>query len=384
MIDYQFNCPYCQGSLQNQQLLWQGMFVCVNSYCQQCNKDIIQDLKIAHGNRFNYQLDLDSNKIFGDPTAESWLGKPLLKSLKSPQNDSIQISKEIFQDCERVIILNCLDVLYGHCLLKLLNAERHLLENKEYGLIVIIPRFLRWLVPDGVAEIWTMDLSIKKAQLYYPEFNRFIQNEIQRFSQVFVSRAYSHPSKFQITNFTRVARHDFSNVSFRVTFIWREDRLWSNSFISPIGLWQQNRKVSQVFSQIRKHFPNAIFTIVGLGKSTPFPHWIEDARVVQFNSDNEENICEIYRESRLILGIHGSNMLLPSAHAGMTINILPKDRLGNFAQDILYQETDPRIAAFCYRYISFKTPVQEVSILARSMLDKFPGFFAEMTADISP
>jgi hypothetical protein len=386
-IAQQSDCPYCKKELQNQEILWQGMFVCVVTKCEACQKNIIQDLKIGHGNRFNYQIDTENNKIFGDLSAQAWLGKPLLKSLHSPQDTTIEITKEVFQDCKKVIILNCIDFLYGHCLLKLLNAERHLPVDQEYGLIVIVPKFLRWLVPNGISEIWTINLPVQKGQLYYPEINKFIQQEASRFTEIYVSRAYSHPSKFNITNFTRVSHHDFTNSFFRVTFIWREDRTWINNIFSTIpfiGVWLQKNKILKVFSIIKKDFPNITFTVVGLGKSTVFPNWIEDARVEKFTTDQEMAICEIYRDSRLILGVHGSNMLLPSAHAGMTIDLLPPDRLGNFAQDILYQEPDPRLAAFRYRYIPLTSSVNDVSKLAISMLTKLPEFIAEMTEDMSP
>jgi hypothetical protein len=386
-INHRSNCPYCQEILQNQQILWQGMFVCVSSRCNRCQKNIIQDLKIGHGNRFNYQVDIEASTVFGDPAAEAWLGTPLLKSLKSPEKTSINITKKVFHISQKVVILNCIDFLYGHCLLKLLNAERHLNEHPDYGLVIIAPDFLCWLVPNGVAEIWSINLPIKRGQCYFPEIDQFIKQETKRFAEVCVSRAYSHPSKFNISNFTKIAKHDFASSPLRVTFIWREDRLWSNSLISIIplaGKWWQNFKVSKFFSRIKKDFPNTIFTVVGMGKSTNFPDWIEDARVESFNNAQEILACEIYRDSRLVLGVHGSNMLLPSAHAGMTIDLLPPDRLGNFAQDILYQEPDPRLAAFRYRYIPLTSSVHDVSKLAILMLTKLSGFMAEMTADNSP
>jgi len=37
-------------------------------------------------------------------------------------------------------------------------------------------------------------------------------------------------------------------------------------------------------------------------------------------------------------------MLLPSAHAGMTVSLMPSKRWGNFAEDILFTEKDVRLA----------------------------------------
>lgn len=70
-----------------------------------------------------------------------------------------------------------------------------------------------------------------------------------------------------------------------------------------------------------------------------------------FSTDTEKTLCKINSESRVVLGVHGSNMLLPSAHAGMTIDLMPDDRWGNFAQDVLYQENDVRMSSYRYRYV---------------------------------
>jgi glycosyltransferase involved in cell wall biosynthesis len=375
-------CPYCQCQLENKKILWQGMFVCIQSVCFKCQKNIVEDLPIGHGNHSNYQIDIDENKIFGNPDTANWLGNPLLLSLKSPKYLSIDITTEFFKPCEKALVLNCIDFLYGHCLLKLLNAERHLKENSDCGLILIIPRFLRWMAPEGVSEIWTLNLPLHEGQSYYLSFDLFIQEQSKRFKEIYISKAYSHPSEFNISNFTKVEHHDFLSMDFRVTFIWREDRLWSEDHpVKSLRLWKQNRKVVQVLRKIKENFPTAKLTIVGLGDCTSFPSWIDDMRVKKFTLDNERCICEIYHESRVVFGVHGSNMLLPSAHAGMTLNLMPPERLDNFAQDILYQENDPRIAAFRYRYISIDSHPWIVAKTLTSMLIIRPWFLSEMTAD---
>jgi len=43
-----------------------------------------------------------------------------------------------------------------------------------------------------------------------------------------------------------------------------------------------------------------------------FPSYIRDLRVKRFTEDAEKMLCEIYSESTLVIGIHGSGMLLPS------------------------------------------------------------------------
>jgi hypothetical protein len=387
-IEHNSTCPHCASALDPLGTLWMGMHIFVKSNCASCQAEIIEDLKIGHSlyHEAN-KIDLEREMVFG-----RGLGHPnLIESFRTNRQLDTEIDREIFKKSQRVIVLNCLDYLYGHCLLKLLNAQRYLEDYPEYGLIAIVPKFLRWLVPDGVAEVWTIDIPLKHSLLCYPEVNNFIHNEFTRFDEICVSRAYSHPSRFDITKFTKILKHDFDRAEFRVTFVWREDRLWCNELANKIlkkanllsiGLIYQNWKIRHLFQQIQRRFPSVRFTIAGLGDSTRFPEWIDDCRVAKFDRDTERETCRIYADSRLIVGVHGSNMLLPSAHAGMTIDLLSADRLRNIAQDILYQEPDPRIASFRYRYLTFSTSIAELAKIGVSMLLNYRAFSEFMSDKI--
>ncbi|AKG24505.1 hypothetical protein IJ00_07330 [Calothrix sp. 336/3] len=378
-------CPHCQGDLEPLSILWQGMHICIETECTQCHAKIIDDLKVGHATVLNNQIDLEKNQYFGS----EWLSQALLNSLKNPIEDKINITKEIFKSSERVIILNCIDFLYGHCLLKLLNAQSHIDNDSDYGLIVIVPKFMRWLVPDGVSEIWTVDIKLGNSQKHYSSFHQFVSQEMERFQEVYVSKAYSHPQEFNISRFTRIPKHDFQKEDVIVSFIWREDRLWINSLIArglkktglkSLAYWFQNWKIRNLFQRISLMIPEAKFVVTGLGKNTIFPSWIRDERVEKFDDKSEIKICQIYSDSRLVIGIHGSNMLLPSGHAGMTIDIMPKDRWGNFAQDILYAEQDERIAGFRYRYLPDGISLKQLVDIIKSMIIDYSEFISLMTA----
>ena len=388
-IQHQSTCPHSGTLLKPQGILWQGMHICVKSKCDSCNIEIIEDLEVGHAVTFPYQLDLAKNNVFGNESCKYWLGEKLLSSLQNPQAEDIEVSKEVFKRHQRVIILNCIDYLYGHSLLKLLNVQRHLDKYPDCGLIVIVPKFLRWMVPEGVAEIWTVNIPLRQGQCYYPKFDQFISEESKRFDEIHVSKAYSHARHFDISKFTRVPRHNFDKQPNQITFIWRDDRIWCNPLLFKIlrklkmvdiALKLQNERVQQLFSKIRSRVPFAKFAIAGLGRKTQFPDWIEDLRVNKFNSDTERQMCQVYSQSTLVMGVHGSNMLLPSGHAGMTLDLMPEDRWGNVAQDILYQDTDPRLAAFRYRYVSLQTPLDEIGAIASSMLLHYSEFKQNMTA----
>jgi len=245
------------------------------------------------------------------------------------------------------------------------------------------------MVPDGVAEIWTVDLSLHAMRRFYPDLDQKIQHECKRFSEIKLSPAYSHPSDFDITHFTRVPRHDFSKEDVRITFIWRNDRLWFPTTlmyrvfrrlgITAIFRWWQKQKVIRLFKMLKVILPDVRCTVAGVCKDGTFPYWIDDQRLDPPLTEAQELVlCEVYAESRVVVGVHGSNMLLPSAHAGMTVGLMPTGRWGNVIQDILYHENDSRFAAFLYRYLPLDVRLDIlVEIIIQQILD-YHGFFNRM------
>lgn len=392
-IQYHAECPHCETTLKPQRLLWHGMHVCAEAHCPKCNAEIIGDLKTGHAVIHPYKVDLKQNKIFGNgnacgsENADVWLGKPWLESLQNPNDQPIEIQEEIFEVKKNVIILNCIDWLYGHALLKLLNADTSLKQNPDLGLVVIVQKFLRWMVPEGCAEVWTVDIPLRQGRSYYSKLKEAITEKLNRFDEVYLSEAHSHPKNFDITHYTRVPKHDFRSDKYRITFVWREDRLWGDEFLFKIlrkigmgyfCLSLQNWKIRTLFKGIKRKNQSAIFTVAGLGKGTRFPDWIDDVRVERFDEKTEKSMCEAYSQSRLVIGIHGSNMLLPSAHSGMTLDLMPSDRLGNICQDVIYQETDPRLASFRYRFPPAEVKIPQLIKMATSMIDKYDEFLIHM------
>lgn len=389
-INQKFTCPKCEQEVKLNKIVWQGIHVGVESQCKICNRTFFQDLRVGHSMYFPYSVDLQNFELFGSELAK-WNGSYLQTSLRHPNKKSIGFKKVMYKNNSKVIILNCIDFLYGHSLLKLLNAERHLKDDSKYGLIVIVPKFLEWMVPKGIAEKWVFDLSLKDGLEYFIEFNNIINEEIKRFSHVYLSQAYSHPKDVDITKFTGIEKHNFQKKDFRITFIWREERFWiNNSFLEKINLkiciatfknfllYCQKRRVLKLFSTMRIHFPNAKFTVAGFGDYHKFPSWIDCHIKNSFNADIEKNLCTIYSDSRIVIGIHGSNMLLPSAHAGMTMDLMPSYKWGNFAQDIIYQEDDSRISSYRYRYIPLNINLYLLSKIISYMIFARDDFMQNM------
>ncbi len=383
-IEFERPSPYGRGTLVPKKIVWQGMHTCVETECSATKQNLISTLPSGHGSLNDYVVNPMTQELFCPPEVRRWFGEPLLHALTHPQNDEIDLKVEVFRRAKKIIILNTIDYLYGHALLKLLNAERHLLNDSKLGLVVIVQDFLRWMVPDGAAEVWTVKLPLSKGSNYYPALQRNIEKECRRFSRIFLSKAHSHPQVTDISLFTRTQRHGSDISPSRITFIWRDDRPWfGNRYgiaaakkmeMMQVFRQLQNRKIVSLFKKLRKRFPDMRYTVAGAGTSTRFPDWIDDQRTTVFSAQTERHLCRVYSESTVVIGVHGSNMLLPSAHAGMTIDLMPDERWGNFAQDIIFQETDVRHAVFRYRFVPISIDSTMLEQLIGSMVSEYHMF----------
>ena len=379
----QFTCPECQSKrVDSNDFLFQGIHVLAQFHCAECGGSFFGDLPLSQALMTPYIVNKELTKIYGHPRALEWFGRPLLRSLQHPSQAVVDVTIEKFRTAEHALLLNSIDYLYGHCLLKLLNVEHFLNRQEGEGLIVLVPQFLRWLVPRGVAEIWSVNIPLSLANQYFPSLDTNIKKELQRFASVKIAQTHPHPRVRHIQAYTNVPTHDFSRSSYRITFVWRDDRVWGrNETLSRIIhaipwanaflLLRQNLVVRRLFSILRKHFPEAQFTVAGLGRRTKFPEWILDERVGQFSDSAEVQQCRVFSESRLVIGAHGSHMLLPSAHAGITVDLMPPSRWGNLAQDIIFQEQDVRMGAFRFRFLPMSLSMKDLAIVARSCIDDY-------------
>jgi hypothetical protein len=346
---------------------WQGIHVCAESRCAACGKDWIEDLPVGHAQLWPFVVDVKGNRLFGDVAARKWFGKPLLESLRKPSADQVEFKVERFFEADEILILNCLDFLYGHALLKLLNFE---MDVKSRALVLLLPSYLRWMAPKGAAEIWCVELSPKRNLAYYPSLEYAIERELQRFSTVYLSPAHSHPPVSDISLYTGIKRG--YPTKRLITFVWREDRVWGRL------IFTQWHRVLSVFRQLRKTWPDAVFSVAGLGARGSFPAWVQDDRVVQFDANSERRLCGIYAQSALVFGIHGSNMLLPSAHAPLSLHLTPRDRWGNLFQDTIIHEKDARLAMHRHRYLPSDSTPSLVARVVRRQVDDFAYFESQL------
>lgn len=387
------SCPACgSADVEGKGTVFPGIHIMADRRCRACGAEYLQDLPVGFAVDHPMAIDRRSKKLYDAPPHLAWIHRPLLQGFLAPSADEVRMERKVFSEHKRVIVLNTLDFLYGHVLLKLYNAAHYLERYPDMGLVVIVPRMFEWLVPKGVAEAWVVDLRLGRMHGWYPALDMFVQDALKGYDEVMLGRGYAHPefAGIDIGRFTGVAPfplEEFDRRPLHVTFVAREDRLWYatpfGKFMhralrkiglgKPAGSWYvaaQDRLIKRGMRAIRKEIPDAVFTVVGLAAPGGYGTLASDLRSRSMTDEKEREWVRAYAASQVVVGVHGSNMLLPTAHAAGCVEILPDDRFGNMVQDISVRWHD-RMQVFLYRFVDeFALP----RIVARHVTAMFREF----------
>ena len=136
-----------------------GMRCLAKLNCPRCGRHYFGDLPIGQALATPRILDVETGRVHDPDQPDSpldWFGDWLQSGFAQRTSERLDWTTETFQTVRRPILLNCLDACYGHSLLTLLNAQDYIDNFSDRSLIVLVPEQLRWLVPRGVAQVWTV------------------------------------------------------------------------------------------------------------------------------------------------------------------------------------------------------------------------------------
>lgn len=378
-LEIQFSCPECDSDdVLVLRVSVPGIYWLAQCSCNKCNTNFLQSLPIGHMLDYPLAVGKDTQKLYPDDWNMYWQSEPFLRSVVNFRNDDVSIRKVVYAQRQKVIILNTLDYLYGHTLLKLYNALHYLDNRQDLGLIIIIPRIFEWMIPRGCAEAWIVDLGLSKLRDSYAAIDGFVAEECHRFDEIYASRAYSHPDFTSIDIERLTGVQPFNVAEFYqhkpfFTFVLREDRWWLKNRLSEVAyraarkfkidgivrkiiVRNQDALVRRTIRRILRDIPEAEFGITGLGKGGSLATWASDKRSMKITTDLEREWCQMYARSHVVIGAHGSNMLLPTAHSAGCVEILMEERNRNIIQDLSVRYNDRR-QLFFYRFVDqFASP----------------------------
>jgi hypothetical protein len=374
-------------------LFFQGIHILAESNCQKCGFEFYHTLPIGHDLLFPIQISKDGKESFFPPRAKEWLAEPLIRSLSQKVNKNFQIEKQINRQVDQAIIVNCLDNCFGHIFSKVWNTYT-LMENKpDWGVIAIIPERCKWLLPIDIAEVWSVSIELKDCVQTISGLDDFIKNQLNRFEKVSLSHVYTHLDHTRYVDMEKVLkipRFDlgkFETSEPQITFVLREDRFWLNSvlmdflfkvsrkfnlkqLIYPVLLWRQKQLVNQTAKKILKSLPDAQIKCTGLGASRTLIDQIADHRTDQILPETEIQWNVIYAKSHLVIGVHGSHMMIPSALAAGFINIVPRYKIEHMVEDTVLPYSN-RLLQFLGRFLDEFSSPDLVSKHAVSMIKGF-------------
>lgn len=397
--DAAFDCPHCRAPLAVRGWLVPGMRNLADLGCAVCGREFYGDLAAGQALYTPMLLDKISGEVhdsFGTEWFAEWLRRSYAERVDAPLPF---VAREHRPVTREVVLVNCLDTLYGHSLLKLLNAQAYL-DRDAFDVVVLVPAFLEWMVPQGVAQTWAVGLPLRRGTEWNAWLAREVGRRVAAFPAVRLSVAFSHPhpDDFRIERFTRVEPFPLAEWGARlerpmVTFAWREDRSWGAADDSTSGRVEKItrrlgraanrsdeglRKVVATAENLRRRWPSLDFAVAGLGNPGGLSAWVSDLRQSAPDERTEREWCERYAASHVVVGVHGSNMLLPSAHAGGVVELIGRERGGNFLQDILIRPGDAREAFFRYRFVPHTTTPAAMAELLGLMLRGYPDFLRLM------
>lgn len=389
-LESSVKCHCCDGeSVILKEFIFQGIHILAKYNCSACASSFFHTLPIGHDLLFPTSFDEAGKRVKAEIQSE-WLVRPLLDSIFNEKKINITIEKEVFRQAREAIVLNCIDNCFGHSFMKLWNIEILKSRYPDRSVIVFVPKRMRWLLPDDVDEVWSFDAS-------FPELEKFIvnldeevkKNLLPRFSHVFVSKAFTYLGldKINLKAFLKTERFNldkFNDAPPRITFVLREDRFWHRypmefflfklfvklKLDKKIFIWRQNFLVNRAARKIKAKLASAEFYATGLNRTGRLSSMISDLRVQTPSAQKERQWCDLYSKSHVVVGVHGSNMLIPTALAGGFIEILPRYKIRHIAEDTLI-DYNSRYTLFLGRYLDeFVSPAQ-ISNHVTNMLTDF-------------
>lgn len=401
------DCPICEVRLDPVDWYIPGMRNLAELECPDCGSTYYGDMPAGHGILYPSLLNAETGEVHGRSTG-SWFTEFLSAGYENRSDEPISFDVETRQSVSRPVFLNALDMNYVHSVHKLLHAQYHLEEHPDRDLIVMVPSFLTWMVPEAVGEVWVVGQSLNEGESWNDWLAREVKARLSEYPdcKLSVMFPHTHHLDFDIQRFTGVTPFPVSEWESRlrdgptVTFIWRDvpsygsvSRLWCSLPDSSdvyrrvrgyanllaekfgtheLGFREQRQNILTAARELRSTFPEIDIAVAGVGDPGGFPEWIADYRYPQPDAEEERALCRRYAESHLVIGTHGSHMSLPSAHAGSVLNIMPPWKRGNMGGDLLLRDDGQRETMLRYRHVPANVSAKEVAREASHMLVDWP------------
>jgi hypothetical protein len=378
LIELSVPCPECAGRLLPENVHFAGIPVFAECTCSSCHNRYWVDLPAGHALLHPTVISEDERVYFDGLDWYSRLLQTIFQSRSDAKPGKIRVRSRP-SGTKAALIVNCLDTLYGHSLLKFLSSLHYLRRAGELDVIPIIPSSLAWMLPPMLQSVIEVDAPLASFGSWIGGLDAAVKSLLSLYSTTYLAEAVSQPDLSSVD--LSILGPEFMSKGFwqfdcadqkQLTIVAREDRLWIGSerllpairrrpflprrIMQSMLVRYQNWKFVRLARQAQQVIPNLRVVIVGLGRTGSFPKEFVDLRQASMTAASERLWCAEYARSHVVLGVHGSNMLLPSALAGAVVDLLPRFKLRNITQDLIIRdEREPKLCLFRYRVLPLAT-----------------------------
>jgi hypothetical protein len=325
-----FLCPCGAGPVTVDGFALPGMMPLAKTRCETCNRRFLFHLHTGFCSGSSLAIEEATGALHNLATA-SWYAYEMQQMWASRNRSSPAVTvRGAFDSQGRdVVLVNTMDPTYGHNIARLFAVSSVKRLFPDSAIVVIVGRFAAWLVPNSADQIWVVDAPLREMHLYNAQVDALTQ-ELARKSARLRYAPIFYGNNVNIEDFTKQPPYAVKSLEdilpARLVYNWREDRCWTylgRQMPPQEAVADQLRMASLLFEAVRKEIPDLQVTVTGYGKYGKFADWIEDLRILRQTDEAEQAWVRRYARAHVALGIHGSNMHLPSAHAAGSIEIVP-------------------------------------------------------------
>lgn len=381
-LSLQTRCPYCNCMDLLEYWIWQGVHFIGIFKCFCCERKFYLTLPTGHAKEFPVAMDENFQAISYPEAPKDWLAVPLINSLQKPKPGFYNFDHQVRRKKEQIIIINCLDTCYGHVLYKLFYSQQYLAQ-KEYGLLYLVPENVVWMVPERADELLVVKGRLGELNTFDPELDGFLHRLLKNYDKVFLSESLSEADEkvFEKGFFfpMEIIKNKKEIKSKSIVFIIREDRPWIQNrfdylifmiyqkwkhlkFLKEYLIKRQIELLEKLSSKLKAHYPQVKLVVSGfVEKKDNYSGFDSCISNLVADIEQEKVWLQKYNDSDIIIGVHGSHMIIPSIFAPSIINIIPPFKNPHTGEDIFRANLDKVI--FLKGFVRLKKMIGSVKQL---------------------
>ena len=225
-------------------------------------------------------------------------------------------------------VINTLDPVFGHALYKAAAARSYIDSTLGKSIVVLCTRQMRRYIPGATGYI-IVDSPLSTLRSVSLDLDgelhrRFIGSDRPCFVLCQTSRRGTQASLFPPQGFRALGKERQKD---KVLIVLRSDRCWGGAN------WLQSLRVCGLTRQLEREWPELKVVVYLFGAGATRIGRDRGWRCFETpNEATDDQLIEDASASVAVFGVHGSHMIVPSNASWGYLELLPKNKIGNYGQ----------------------------------------------------